>query len=93
MNNRKGSDSIDDSTSRKDTPTPSSWVSQPPPLFPNQLMGKKAQSHVDKIRETFSQVKMNIRLLDVIQQMPPIRVFSKNCLPLRETQMSPKGHS
>ena len=35
--------------------------------FSNRLKNKKDQTHVDKIRETFSQVKINIPLLDAIQ--------------------------
>jgi len=37
----KESESIDDSTSPRDSPTPSICVSKPPPLFPNRLKGKK----------------------------------------------------
>ena len=56
----KESKSIHDSMSPKDSPTPSSVVARPPSPFPNMLKRKKVQSHVDKIRETFSQIKINI---------------------------------
>ena len=51
---------IHDFTSPKDSPTPSTCVTRPPSPFPNRLKGKKVQSHVDKIREMFSQIKINI---------------------------------
>jgi len=38
----------------------------PLPSFPHRLK-KKDQVNIDKIRKTFSQVKINIPLLDVIQ--------------------------
>jgi len=60
------SELIKDPTSPKDFPTPSLGVAKPPPAFPNRLKRKKVQSYVDKIKKTFSQVKINIPLLDVI---------------------------
>ena len=44
------------------------------PLFPHRLK-KKDQDHIEKMGETFSQVKINIHLLDAIQQMPPYARF------------------
>jgi len=41
-------------------------VRKPTP-FSNRLKNKKDQTHFDKIRENFSQVKINIPLLNVIQ--------------------------
>ena len=42
---------------------------KPISYFLDQFKGKKAQSNVDKMRKTFFQVKINISLLDDIQQM------------------------
>ena len=42
-------------------------VQMPLPPFPH-MFKKKDQAHVEKMRETFSQVKINIPLLDAIQQ-------------------------
>jgi len=90
----KESKSVHDSTSPKDPLTPSTGVTRPPPPFPNQLKGKKVQSYVDKIRKTFSQVKINILLLDVIQQMPPYAHFLKDlCTTKRATNVSEKAFS
>jgi len=72
---------IHDSTSPNDSPNPSTCVAR----TPNRLKGKKVQSYVNKIRETFSQVKVNIPLLDVIQQMLPILTSLKTCATLRAT--------
>ena len=47
----------------------------PPFLY---RLKKKYQAHVEKIRETFSQVEINIHLLDAIQQMPPYAKFLKD---------------
>ena len=56
VNDPKESESTNDFTSPRETPTPSSYAFTSPPPFPNQFKMKKAQSHVDKIRKTFSQV-------------------------------------
>jgi len=71
----KESESINNSTALRDTPTPSSYACKPPPPFPNPLNGKKVQPHFDKIRETFPQVKIKFSLLDTIQQMLPMPIF------------------
>ena len=93
VDNFEGDEPIDDFMPPKGTPTPSSCTSTPPPSFPNKLKGKKAQRYVDKIRETFFQVKINISLLDAIHQMPPMPVFSRIYATLREPLMYPRGHS
>ena len=49
----------------------------PLPPFPHRLK-KKGQAHVENMRETFSQGKINIPLLDAIQQMPPYARFLKD---------------
>ena len=79
-----------DPSSPKDSSLPSSAkrVHKPLPPFLYRLK-KKYQAHVDKIRETFSQVKINIPLLDVIQQMPPsARFLTDPCTPKTATNAS-----
>jgi len=66
LDNSEVDEPIDDSMPPTGIPTPSPCVSAPPLPFPNRLKGKKSQTHVDKIREIFSQVKINIPLLDAI---------------------------
>jgi len=61
----------------KTTSTPPIQVQKPIALFPDRLKGKKDQTHIDKIKETFSQVKINILLLDALPQMPPSARFLK----------------
>jgi len=51
----------------KTTHTPPMQLQKPIVHFLNRLKGKTDQAHIDKIKETFSQVKINIPLLDVIQ--------------------------
>ena len=42
---------------------------QPKAPFPNRLRSNK-MANMDKVRQIFEQVRVNIRLLDVIQQVP-----------------------
>ena len=86
----KESKSIHDSAAPKDSPTPSTCVARPPPPFPDRLKGKKVQYCIDRIRETFCQVKVNIPLLDVIQQMPLMLTFLNTCAPLWRVANAPK---
>ena len=53
----------------KSIATPPLQVQKPIVPFLNWLRGKKDQTHIDKIKETFSQDKINIFLLEAIQQM------------------------
>ena len=63
----------------------------PLPPFPYKLK-KKDQAHVEKMRKTFSQVKINISLLDAIQLMPPYARFLKNlCTTKRATSVPKKS--
>ena len=55
---KKGDDTSQPSTVKR--------VHKPTATFPNKLRNKKDQTHIDKIRETFSQVKINILLLNAI---------------------------
>jgi len=49
----------------------------PLPPFPHRLK-KKDHAYVEKMREIFSQVKINIPLLGAIQQMPSYATFLKD---------------
>jgi len=63
----------------------------PLPPFPHR-MKKKNQDHFEKMRETFSQVKINISLLDAIQQMPLYARFLKElCITKRATGVPKKA--
>jgi len=63
----------------------------PLPPFPHRLK-KKDQDHVEKMRENFSQVKINVPLLDAIQQMPPYARFLKDlCTTKRATSVPKKA--
>jgi len=90
VNDSKGDEPNDGSTPPKSIPTSSPCVSAPPPPFFNQLKGKKLQTHVDKIREVFSQVKINIPILDAIQQMPPYAHFLKDLCTTKRATNVPK---
>ena len=56
---KKGYDTSQPSTTKR--------IYKPLAPFPDKLRNKKDQTHVDKIRETFSQTKINILLLDAVQ--------------------------
>jgi len=60
-----------DLSSPKDSSSPSSVEKdhKPLPPYPHGLK-KKDQTHVDKMRKIFPQVKFNIPLLDALQQIP-----------------------
>jgi len=65
-------------------------VQNPITLFPDRLKGKNSQAYSDKIRKTFAQVKINIPLLDVIQQMPPYTKFLKELCTTKRATVVPK---
>ena len=69
----------DESKKRDDTSQSSTVerVHNPFAPFLNILRNMKDQINVDKIRETFSQMKINIPLLYAIQHMPPYAKFLK----------------
>jgi len=90
VDNSKGDEPIDDSMPPTGIPTSSPCDSATPPSFSNRLKGKKSQTHVDKIREIFSQVKINIPLLDVIQQMPLYACFLKDLCTTKRATNVPK---
>ena len=49
-----------------------------PPLFPQELKGKKKASYQTEILEVLRQVKVNIPLLDIIKQVPTYAKFLKD---------------
>ena len=51
---------------------------------------KKDQDHIEKMRKTFSQVKINIPLLDAIQYMPPYARFLKDLCTTKKATSVPK---
>ena len=57
--------------------------------FPHRLK-KKDQDHIEKMRKTFSQVKINIPLLDAIQQIPPYARFLKELCTTKRATSVPK---
>jgi len=79
LEKKDSSESVDPSPSKghsssSSSPSSSKKVYMPLPPFPHRLK-KKDQAHIEKMRETLSQVKINIPLLDAIQQMPPYARF------------------
>jgi len=63
-----------------------SQVHKPIVPFPNRLKNNKQNPHMDKIIEIFNQVKINVPLLDVFQQVPSYAKFLKDmCIKKRET--------
>jgi len=63
----------------------------PQPTFLYRLK-KKDQAHVEKMRETFPQVKIKIPLLDAIQQIVPYaRLLKDLCTTKRATRVSKKA--
>jgi len=85
------SKSVDPSPSKGHSSSPSSSekVHMPFPPFPHRLK-KKDQAHVEKMRDTFSQVKINIPLLDAIRQMPPYARFLKDLCTTKKATNVPK---
>ena len=56
--------------------------------FPNRLKNNKQNLHMDKIIEIFNQVKINVPLLDAIQQVPSYAKFLKDmCTKKRKTNV------
>ena len=59
-----------------------------PPFF--HRLKKKYQDHIEKMRETLSQVKISISLLDAIQQMPRYARFLKELCTIKRATGVPK---
>ena len=71
---------------------PEERVYQPPVPYPQRLISNKQTAQLDKILEVFKQVKINIPLLDAIQQIPSYAKFLKElCTHKRTTQVPKKA--
>ena len=92
LKKKDSSESVDPSPPKgPSSPSSPEKVHMPLPPFPHRLK-KKDQDHVEKMRETFSQVKINIPLLNAIQQMPPYARFLKDlCTTKRATNVPRKA--
>jgi len=59
--------------------------------FPNRLVNNKTNAQMEKIREIFNQVLINVPLLDAIQQVPSYTKFLKDiCTKKRKTNIPKK---
>lgn len=92
-NSEKSSEKEANETDKnKSVPTVSDQTYKPKAPFPHRLTKKKDEGQFEKIRETFSQVKINIPLLDAINQMPPYAKFLKElCTTKRATNVPKKA--
>jgi len=72
------SSNLSHSMSLKKTSQSVSQVHKPIVPFPNRLRNTKQYPHMDKIIEIFNQVKINVPLLDAIQQVPSYAKFLKD---------------
>jgi len=80
-NHTHASTSSSPSSSKSDefeTDKSTSQVHQPIVPFPNRLKNNKQNSHMNKIIEIFNQVKINVVLLDDIQQVTSYAKFLKD---------------
>ena len=93
-NPNQASTSSNPSPSKSDeseTDKSTSQVHQPIVPFPNRLKNNKQNSHMDKIIEIFNHVKINVPLLDAIQQVPSYAKFLKDiCTKKRKTNVPKK---
>jgi len=66
-------------------------VQKPIAPFPNRLRNNNKSMHMMKILERFNQVKLNVPLLDAIQQVPSYTKFLKDMYKKkRKTNMTKK---
>jgi len=87
----KEKDSSVNSSKDSSSPSSSEKIHIPLPPFPYRLK-KKDQDHIKKMRETFTQAKINIFLFDAIQQMPQYARFLKDlCTTKRATGVPKKA--
>ena len=61
----------------KATPIPPLQIEKHIGLFLNRMKGKRDQTYINEILGTVFEVKINILLMDAIQQMPPYAKFLK----------------
>jgi len=62
-------------------------------LFLNRLATNKTNAQMEKIREMFNQVQINVPLLDAIQQVPLYAKFLKDMRTKKRKTMFPKRSS
>ncbi|XP_074342692.1 uncharacterized protein LOC141680335 [Apium graveolens] len=95
--NPENSESNESSPSKEPPSKPHSDASsekvfRPKAPFPQRLISKKLFAQLDKILEVFKQVKINIPLLDAIQQIPSYAKCLKDlCTHKRTTYVSKKA--
>jgi len=66
-------------------------VHKPVAPFPNKLRNNNKNMYMEKMLEMFNQVKLNVPLLDAIQQVPAYAKFLKDiCTKKRKTNMPKK---
>jgi len=87
----KGSSDSENFSSSKYSSSHSSSekIQMPSPPFPHRIK-KNDQDHIEKMRETFPQVKINISLLDAIQQLPSYAKFLKDLCTTKRATGVPK---
>jgi hypothetical protein len=61
-----------------------------PAPFPNRLRPRKNNAHMEKILEIFKQVKVNVPLLDAIEQVPAYAKFLKDLCRKKRASQTPK---
>jgi len=93
-NNTQASTSSSSNPSQSDESekdTSASQVHKPIVPFPNKLKNNKQNPYMDKIIEIFNQVKINVSLLDAIQQVSSYAKYFKDmCTKKRKTNMPKK---
>ena len=58
--------------------------------FRNRLANQKTNAQMEKIREMFNQVQINVPLLDAIQQVPSYAKFLKDMCTKKRKNKCPK---
>jgi len=93
-NHNQASTSSSPNPSKSDeskTDKSTSQVHKPIVPFCNRLKNNKQNPHMDNIIEIFNQVKINVPLLDAIQQVPSHAKFLKDmCIKKRKTNVPKK---
>jgi hypothetical protein len=85
------SDHQSSTINKEESETTTERVIEPPVPYPNRLRPKKHSAQVEKTLELFKQVKVNIPLLDVIEQVPSYARFLKDlCTRKRKTPVPKK---
>ena len=65
----------------------------PPVPFQNRLRSKKNTTQMEKILEIFKQVKVNIPLLEVVEQIPSYAKFLKDLCTKKRAHQTPRRSS